>query len=127
MKSIMFSGSRERGPRGDLVYDRLLQEILSGRFECGDELKEVVLAREHNISRTPVREALRRLAADGLVRNSLNQRAVVTRFTRQEVVETYGVRKILEAAAAELAAERLGDKLLSELRRLAKRATGRRS
>src|SRR5215471_19138754 len=59
--------SRRSGSRAQALYERLRQEILSGTLEPGDRLVEQDLAKSANVSRTPVREALQRLEADGLV------------------------------------------------------------
>ena len=94
----------ERRSLGDAVYDRLLHAILEGQLVGGDELSEVMIAEQYQVSRTPVREALARLVADGLVSNGPNRKATVLTFSRQLVVEIYQVRQVLEAGAAELAA-----------------------
>jgi DNA-binding GntR family transcriptional regulator len=114
------TGPIDRRSLGDRVYDRLARELSEGRYGCGQELNEVVLAEQFQVSRTPVRDALRRLAGDGLVVNAKNRRATVIRPSRQEIEETYQVRRILESAAARLAAPRITPQRLRELRRLAK-------
>jgi DNA-binding GntR family transcriptional regulator len=111
---------------GDEVYERLADELCGGMHGCGEELNEVALADRFQVSRTPVREALRRLSAEGLVVSTRNKRATVIRPSRREIEETYQVRQILEAAAARLAAARLADAELAELARLAERAVPRR-
>lgn len=98
------------------VYQRILEAILAGSLASGTELSEVALAAELGVSRTPVHEALLRLAADGLVEDLVSRQARVVRFTRDDVVEIYGMRRILEPAAAELAATRIDDSQLVELR-----------
>jgi DNA-binding GntR family transcriptional regulator len=100
---------------GDAVYDRLLHAILEGELVGGDDLSEVTLAEQYQVSRTPVREALARLVTDGLVSNGPNRKATVLTFSRQQVIEIYQVRQCLEAGAAELAA---GQFDRSELTRL---------
>ncbi len=98
------------------VYQRILEAILSGTLAGGTELSEVALAAELGVSRTPVHEALLRLAADGLVEDLASRQARVARFTRQDLANIYEVRRILEPAAAELAATRMTDEQLAELR-----------
>ena len=66
------------------VYNRLLESILHGELSSGMELTEVELARRLNVSRTPVREAVRRLAAEGLIVVSRNLRCHVAPFSRQD-------------------------------------------
>lgn len=98
------------------VYQRILEAILSGSLASGRELSEVALAAELGVSRTPVHEALLRLAADGLIEDLVSRQARVARFTREDIVEIYGMRRILEPAAAELAAKRVDEERLAELR-----------
>jgi DNA-binding GntR family transcriptional regulator len=103
---------------GDLVYERLARELIEGRYGCGEELNEVALAGHFRVSRTPVRDALRRLAAEGLVVNTRNHRATVIAPSRREIEETYQVRQVLESAAARLAAPRIAPLRIAELRSL---------
>lgn len=98
------------------VYQRILEAILSGTLAGGMELSEVALAAELGVSRTPVHEALLRLAADGLVEDLASRQARVARFTRQDLANIYEVRRILEPAAAELAAAKMTGEQLAELR-----------
>jgi DNA-binding GntR family transcriptional regulator len=104
---------------GEVVYDRLLSAILSGQLIGGDELSEVTLADQFGVSRTPVREALNRLASDGLVENGHNRRATVRTITREMVVEIYQVRQCLESGATRLAAARMGADEIARLDALA--------
>lgn len=63
------------------VYNAIKENICGGRYEPGQRLNEVELARSLNVSRSPVREALRRLAADGLVEEKPNRGVFVREFT----------------------------------------------
>ena len=112
----------DRPSLGDLVYERLMRELCEGRYRCGQELNEVVLSQHYQVSRTPVRDALRRLAAERLVVNSRNRKATVIRPSRREIEETYQIRSILESAAARLAAPQIPMQRLTELRQLAVKA-----
>lgn len=100
----------------DSVYQHILEAILAGGLPGGTELNEVALAAEVGVSRTPVHEALRRLAADGLVVQLANRRACVAQFGRQDILEIYEMRKILECATVERAARQLPEDQLAELR-----------
>lgn len=91
------------------VFEHLREEILSSRLAPGTELHEVGLAKSLGISRGPLREALGRLAADGLVTITPRRGAVVTKLTRTEFVEAYQVREALESLAIRLAVPRLTD------------------
>jgi DNA-binding GntR family transcriptional regulator len=101
------------------VLDHLREEILSNKLEPGTELHEVALAQSLGISRGPLREALGRLAAEGLVTITPRRGAVVTKLTRQEFVDAYQVREALESLAVRLAVPRLTDEDIATLRRLA--------
>jgi DNA-binding GntR family transcriptional regulator len=108
-----------RASLGDQVYDHLINSLLAGDFDSGDELNELSLAAQFGVSRTPVREALRRLAAEGLVINTPNRQATVIRLSPTDIAETYDVRRLLESSAAGMAAGKLTPGDLQTLRRLA--------
>src|SRR4051794_27391517 len=65
--AVTRSGARSAGLRGDLAYLKLREEIREGRLQPGDRLREIELAERFAVSRTPIREALKRLVAEGLV------------------------------------------------------------
>ena len=92
---------------GETVYLTLRARILSGALGASTTLREQALAEELGVSRTPVREALRRLAEAGLVTFVPNRGATVIAWTIDEVRETYFVRAGLESRAAALAATRI--------------------
>jgi DNA-binding GntR family transcriptional regulator len=89
------------------VHDHLREEILSGLLPAGTELQEVALASELGVSRGPVREAIGRLAAEGLVTVRPRRGAVVRSLSKQEFLEAYQVREALEMMAVRLAVPRL--------------------
>lgn len=90
--------------QGQGAYAVLLDEIWSGKLPSGARLTETEIATRLNISRTPVREAIRRLEADGLVSHIPRSGAVVRQLTYPEVMELYEMRWVLEGTAARLAA-----------------------
>ena len=102
------------------AYDFIRSKILEGVFEAGERLKESELSTLCDVSRTPVREALRRLAADGLVFITPNSGAIVTEWSDEDIADIYQVRVQLEAMAAGLAAERRTEGQLQELEALAR-------
>jgi DNA-binding GntR family transcriptional regulator len=95
------AGDRSRAI--ERVYLAIRQGILAGEFGPGKHLREEDLARRASTSRTPVREALRRLEADGLITIGENRRSYVTDFVPNEVQAVYEIRVRLESYAAELA------------------------
>ena len=118
-KTIEFRGLAPRASLGDMVHQQIVEALFSGQFSGGEELNEVSLASQFRVSRTPVREALRRLAAEGLVVNQRNRQTTVIEMSRRDVIETYEVRRILEASAARLCVEHFDPRQLAELRALA--------
>jgi DNA-binding GntR family transcriptional regulator len=100
------------------VKDRILQWILEGELAPGSRIVETRVARELGTSQAPVREALRDLATLGVVEMQAYRGARVRRPTKQELVEAMEVRAELEAMAARLAAPRMTEACLDELRGL---------
>jgi DNA-binding GntR family transcriptional regulator len=78
------------------AFQLLRKQILSGELSSGDELPEKRLAEEYGISRTPIREALRKLAAEGLVTISDAKIAVVASFTEEDGLQHLEIRELLE-------------------------------
>jgi len=108
------------GATGSPLVDRLAgaiqTRVLSGDVPVGSRLRQEALAEEFGVSRTPVREALRKLQATGLVELLPNRGAVVRGPSAREIREAYEVRAELEGLAAELAAGRISDRDLLRLR-----------
>lgn len=101
--------------QGQGAYRRLLEDIRSGTLTPGARLRETELAERLGISRTPVREAIRQLEADGLVAHLPRQGATIRSLDHAEVVELYEMRAVLEGTAARLAARAASDIELTEL------------
>jgi len=91
-------GAVNREPLSERVYQTLRGAILSGGVKLGDHLSETGVARQMEVSPTPVREALRRLAAEGLVVISSYKGAVVQEFADQQIIEIYQCREALKKA-----------------------------
>jgi DNA-binding GntR family transcriptional regulator len=106
------------------VYARLVDAIHSGVLPCGATLHVADLAAQFSVSPSPVRDAISRLAAEGLVTNNPNRRTTVVSFTRRDVVETFQLREILECGAARLAAKYVTPAQLAELRKIAEECDG---
>jgi DNA-binding GntR family transcriptional regulator len=88
----------------DQAYEGLLTAIAEGRLTPGQAIRETALAEELGISRTPIREALQRLARDGLVRLDARNGARIGELSLQEIHELYDLREILEGSVARFAA-----------------------
>lgn len=102
----------------DQVVVRLRDAIVEGRLAPNERLNERVLCARYGISRTPLREALKVLAQDGLVALLPNRGAVVTPLTATELDQTVEVMAPLEALAGELVAARIGPAGIAEIRAL---------
>ena len=108
-------------PRAEHAYRHLLRSIENGTLEPGARLREVDLAQQLEISRTPVREALRRLEAAGLVGNEPGSGLTVKRLDAHAISELYVMREVLEGSAAALAARNASPLEIAMLRELADR------
>ncbi len=100
------------------VAVRLRQRIVEGQLAPGAKLNERELAELLNVSRTPLREAIRMLAAEGLVELLPNRGAVVAQMSAQDVADTFEVIAGLEGQSGELAAQRITEAELAEIRAL---------
>lgn len=101
------------------VLDRLRHLILVGEYGPRERLIEEQLAERLGVSRTPIRQALTRLEAEGLVEIAPNRGAMVCSFSIEDVWDIYDLRAVLEGYAARRAASRIGEEELSRLRALA--------
>ena len=108
-KSRRLSTNGSHAPRAAQVQQQILEAIRSGRYRPGDRIRETEVADWLNVSRTPVREAFRRLEAEGLLSFESWRGVVVADLDRQQVSELYAMRKALEGAAAKLAARHIDD------------------
>ncbi len=106
----------ERRPRsnlGDEVYRLLWKRILDHGLRPGDKLSDLRLSHELGVSRTPMREALRRLVSDGIVRAERNRGFFVASFSASDIAEIYDLRATLETMALQAAAPRLTPSILT--------------
>lgn len=92
-------------PSGEQAYDAILQEVRRGAFAPGDRLREEDVGARLGLSRTPIREALRRLESDGIVEHRPRVGAVIRQLSHTELVELYEMRIVLERTAAQMAAK----------------------
>src|SRR5271166_6474150 len=100
------------------VYEHLREEILADHLLPGTELSEVALSKELAISRGPIREAMGRLSAEGLITMRPRRRAEVRSLTPQELIDAYQVREALEVMAVRLAIPRMTEADLARLDQL---------
>lgn len=108
-------------PLRELVYLELKHKILTGEIKARTRLMEIDLAERMNVSRTPIREAIRELATDGLVVIEPRRGAYVSDISVQNMLDIFEVREDLEGLAAGLAAQRITEEeqlALSKMHRL---------
>ena len=89
------------------VFHKIRNDILNGRYQEHEELKEIRIGKELGVSRTPVREALRQLELEGLVKIVPNRGAFVTGIQENDVHDIYAIRALLEGLCARWATERI--------------------
>lgn len=112
----------------DQAYFQIRDAIVSGRLASGTKLSVPALARQLNISRSPAREAMIRLAKEGLVELIPRKGATVIRLTRRDLRDLYQLREVLEGLASRLAAELIdtqGSATLERIMEAHRRAVGR--
>lgn len=103
----------------DWVEDRLREDILRGLFQPGAWLRQQRIARQLGVSEMPVREALKKLAAEGLVEYLPHRGMRVREYSAEDVADVHNVRAFMEAMAAGAAAKNITAEELAELRALA--------
>lgn len=107
-------------PLRDVVFENLRTAILDGNLKAGQRLMEVQLAEQLGVSRTPIREAIRKLELEGLVVMLPRKGAYVANMSFKDLIDVLEIRASLEGLAASLASERRRDEDIVELERVAK-------
>lgn len=103
-------------PLRDAVFNTLRQAILTGELNPGERLMEIRLAEKLGVSRTPVREAIHKLALEGLVTMIPRRGAEVAQITEKSMNDVLEVRRALDALCAELACDRITEEELVRLK-----------
>lgn len=106
-------------PLKDLVYLELKHKILTGEIVSQTRLMEIDLSEKMNVSRTPIREAIKRLADDGLVKVEPRRGAYVANISIKDMLDIFEVREDMEGFVAKLAAQRINEDEKEELRKIA--------
>ncbi len=107
-------------PLRDVVFNTLRQAILRGELKPGERLMEIKLADKLGVSRTPIREAIRKLELEGLVLMIPRRGAVVAEITEKSLRDVLEVRKALEELSVELACDRITEEDIEKLKVAAK-------
>lgn len=111
-------------PLRELVFDSLRKAIIHGKLKPGERLMEIQLAEEMGVSRTPVREAIRKLELDGFVVMVPRRGAYVAGVSVKDIADVFEVRSALEGLAAGLAAERITEEEMEELEKVIYQISG---
>ena len=117
MKDLMLQYMDEYIPLRDVVFKTLRQGILTGELKPGERLLEMHLAQRLGVSRTPIREAMRKLELEGLVIMVPRRGAEVANISSKSLKDVLEVRVALDSLAASLACERITQEGLDELHR----------
>ncbi|SMB89442.1 transcriptional regulator, GntR family [Thermanaeromonas toyohensis ToBE] len=118
MKNILAGKLENYKPLREIVFETLREAIITGQLKAGERLMEVQLAEEMGVSRTPVREAIRKLELEGFVVMIPRKGAYVADISTKDIADVFEIRAALEALAAALACERITEEELEELERL---------
>ncbi len=111
----MGSEQRDERSRVEIAYERLLTAIQTGELKPGARIREVDLAEQFGISRTPIRDAILKLEADGLLMHEPRKGAVIKSLSHREIIELYAMREVLEGTAARYAAQHASVEEVGEL------------
>lgn len=119
MKDMLQENMDEYLPLWDVVFKTLRQGILTGELEPGERLMEIHLAKRLGVSRTPIREAIRKLELEGLVTMVPRKGARVAQITQKGLKDVLEVRRALDALSVQLACERITEEELARLKQAA--------
>jgi DNA-binding GntR family transcriptional regulator len=97
------------------VFHKIREDILEGKYAAGEPLTEVAISQNLGVSRTPVREALKQLELEGLVTSIPNKGTVVSGISKQDIIDIYEIRSLIEGLAARWAATKITDEQLKQL------------
>lgn len=104
-------------PLGEVVFDYLRDAIMNGDLKPGERLMESAIADQLGVSRTPVREAIRKLEKENFVTMVPRKGAYVSKLTTKDILDVLEVRRILEGFATQLATQRMSESEIRELRK----------
>ena len=118
MDSLTKLNLDEYKPLRDVVFENLREAILEGNLKPGQRLMEVQLAEQLGVSRTPIREAIRKLELEGLVVMLPRKGAYVADVSLKDIIDVLEIRASLEGLAASLAAERISEEDINKLEQI---------
>lgn len=110
--------SRQRATRADEAFERLQAAIVTGALPAGERISELALCERFDLTRGPLREALRRLESRGLVEKKAHVGVTVATLGPDQLLDLYRIREVMEGLAVRQAAQRMEDQELRDLRQL---------
>lgn len=114
----LFDQRKENRSLTSIIFEKVREDILNGKYATGDKIVEAKLAEELGVSRTPVREALKQLELDGLVESLPNRGVIVKGITDQDIEDIYSIRLAIEAIAARWSIERIEPDEVDQLKEI---------
>ena len=117
MKDFMQENMDEFLPLREVVFKTLRQSILTGELKPGERLMEIHLAEKLGVSRTPIREAIRKLELEGLVTMIPRRGAEVAKISEKNLKDVLEVRTCLDSLAVRLACQRITDEQIDDLKK----------
>ena len=119
MKQLQIGSiEKERKYLRDIIFEKLQKAIFCGKFKSGEKITEKEIAKELKVSRTPVREALYRLASTGLIKIIPHRGFIISRWSSKEIKDVIELRIVLEVFAVKLAIKRILPNEINELKTL---------
>lgn len=112
--NLQSEGQDQYSLRGK-VFHKIREDILKGRYKQNEAMKELQISKELGVSRTPVREALRQLELEGLVKIIPNKGAVVAGIGAKDIADIYAIRSLIEGLCAQWAANQITEEQLEDL------------
>lgn len=111
----LYDQKKENKSLTSIIFDKIREEIINGRFKPGEKLVEIKLADELGVSRTPVREALKQLELDGLVDNIPNRGVIVKGISAGDITDILAIRLSIERLVGKWACERITEEEVKNL------------
>jgi len=107
-----------QGSLREQVFSKIEEDIINGRYSEGEKITESMLSNDLGVSRTPIRESLRRLELEGLIETIPNKGIVVTGITREDIEDIYDIRELIEGLAARKAAIKMTEEEIERLKEI---------
>ncbi|NLC69269.1 MAG: GntR family transcriptional regulator [Clostridiaceae bacterium] len=118
MDEIEYNDDYSGSSLGVKIFKKLQNDIINGKYQPGEYIMETKLASELGVSRTPIREALKQLELEGLVKSEPGKGVVVQGISSKDIEDIYTIRMVIEGLAARWAAQNITGEELEKLREI---------